>query len=476
MASGSTINTYDEARKKRLNDNKKRFEDLGILKISNSLSEVRNSVNKSSQRHKNPKSGRSVDILELRRSSRARNSVSSYYEEVNIGVAPLRKRKLSSSWSSYLARPLDEVKMASYEEREYAIKRAEEFQSNLQSGHPSFVKSMVRSHVYSCFWLGLPSNFCKDHLPKKELNMLLEDENGTEYDANYIGSRSGLSGGWRGFALDHKLDDGDALVFELTEPSRFKVYIFKASMNDGTRAKRASESKKIADVEECGDAYVSQKLCLKRMVDNAGKLNKAVKADENEDGSECQKPEQKCGANNTSKSKGIVENGGKSVYQNLQPKHGVDNAGKSKTAVKANENGEPEQKCGANNTRESKKIFENGDKSVSQNLRQKRAVDNADKSKTAVKADENGDGSDFQKPEQKCGANDTSESKEIENGSKSVFQKLMHRGGVNSSIELKITIDNSNGSVSDHIQQNDDLTKLRKKTVASTKLFRRKVY
>lgn len=55
--------------------------------------------------------------------------------------------------------------------------------------------------------------------------MVLEDENGTEYGAVYIGKRTGLSGGWRGFALDHKLDDGDALVFELIEPARFKVYL-----------------------------------------------------------------------------------------------------------------------------------------------------------------------------------------------------------------------------------------------------------
>lgn len=70
---------------------------------------------------------------------------------------------------------------------------------------------------------GLPHSFCQDHLPKNTENMVLENEDGTEYDAVYIGERSGLSGGWRAFALDHKLDDGDALVFELVEPTRFKV-------------------------------------------------------------------------------------------------------------------------------------------------------------------------------------------------------------------------------------------------------------
>lgn len=54
---------------------------------------------------------------------------------------------------SYLARPLEECRMASYEERSAAYKAAEEIQENLESEIPSFVKSMVRSHVYSCFWL-----------------------------------------------------------------------------------------------------------------------------------------------------------------------------------------------------------------------------------------------------------------------------------------------------------------------------------
>ncbi|GFZ13394.1 AP2/B3-like transcriptional factor family protein [Actinidia rufa] len=44
-----------------------------------------------------------------------------------------------------------------------------------------------------------------------------------------LARRTGFSGGWRAFALDHKLDDGDAVVFELIEPTRFKVYVVRAS-------------------------------------------------------------------------------------------------------------------------------------------------------------------------------------------------------------------------------------------------------
>ena len=70
---------------------------------------------------------------------------------------------------------------------------------------------------------GLPSRFCADNFPEETMEIELEDEEGEVYEAVYIGRRAGLSGGWKRFALDHKLDDGDALLFELVEPKKFKV-------------------------------------------------------------------------------------------------------------------------------------------------------------------------------------------------------------------------------------------------------------
>ncbi|CAH9094047.1 unnamed protein product [Cuscuta europaea] len=230
MAKGNKTNSYEEARKQQLLDNKKRFEDLGILNISKSLSNLAKS-DKKVRAQKVQQKPNAAYMLEPRRSTRARNPVPSYRENLDVLELPsLRKRsRFSSSWASYLARPIEEVRVASYEERSQAFKAAEKLQSNLQSGNPSFVKSMVRSHVYSCFWLGLPTRFCDDHLPKSTVDMVLEDEEGAEFDAIFISKRTGLSGGWRAFALEHKLDDGDALVFDLVEPTKFKVYIVKAS-------------------------------------------------------------------------------------------------------------------------------------------------------------------------------------------------------------------------------------------------------
>ncbi|KAI3930163.1 hypothetical protein MKW92_040404 [Papaver armeniacum] len=245
MAKGTCDNnSYEEARKQRLEENKKRFEDLGIAKITKTLSEVTKMGKESPvKRQVKPRSRTAPTSPDsLRRSSRPRSTAVSYQEEyadhsLLTKRCRSRVRSSSASSSSYIARPLDE------------IKRAEIFESNLQSEHPSFVKSMLRSHVYSCFWLGLPTKFCESYLPKDQLkvDVVLEDEEGLEYEAVYIPERTGISGGWRAFALDHKLDDGDAVVFERTKAARFKVYIFKGSNGAGKanakEMKRATESK-----------------------------------------------------------------------------------------------------------------------------------------------------------------------------------------------------------------------------------------
>ncbi|KAL2333564.1 hypothetical protein Fmac_014777 [Flemingia macrophylla] len=110
-----------------------------------------------------------------------------------------------------------------------AVLQAEEIQSNLKPEFPSFVKSLVRSHVASCFWMGLPVSFCKKHLPDKDTTIILEDESGKEYNTKYIACKTGLSAGWRQFSAVHKLQEGDVVVFQLIQPTKFKVYIIRAN-------------------------------------------------------------------------------------------------------------------------------------------------------------------------------------------------------------------------------------------------------
>ncbi|KAL1564129.1 B3 domain-containing protein-like protein [Salvia divinorum] len=111
--------------------------------------------------------------------------------------------------------------------------RAEEFLLSLSSDQPSFLKSLVRSHVASCFWMGLPGPFCKIHLPGNDIEVILEDENGEEFPIKYISNKTGLSAGWRKFVAGNKLVEGDVLIFQLIGHCRFKVYIIRANdMNE----------------------------------------------------------------------------------------------------------------------------------------------------------------------------------------------------------------------------------------------------
>ncbi|RDX70486.1 B3 domain-containing protein, partial [Mucuna pruriens] len=114
-----------------------------------------------------------------------------------------------------------------------AILQAQEVQSNLEPEFPNFVKSLVRSHVASCFWMGLPVSFCKRNLSDKDTTIILEDEYGKEYKTKYIACKAGLSAGWRQFSVVHKLQEGDAVVFQLVEPTKFKVYIIRANITRG---------------------------------------------------------------------------------------------------------------------------------------------------------------------------------------------------------------------------------------------------
>jgi hypothetical protein len=41
----------------------------------------------------------------------------------------------------------------------------------------------------------------------------------------YIAYKTGLSAGWRQFSAAHKLVEGDVLVFQLVEPTKFKVLV-----------------------------------------------------------------------------------------------------------------------------------------------------------------------------------------------------------------------------------------------------------
>ncbi|KAM5549254.1 hypothetical protein ABKV19_000595 [Rosa sericea] len=91
---------------------------------------------------------------------------------------------------------------------------------------------MMPSHVTRVFWLGIPRSFCREHMPKDDTMIVLEDENGKEYQTKYLVAKEGLSGGWGAFSVAHKLLEGDVLVFHKVMPSKLKVYIVRSNGSD----------------------------------------------------------------------------------------------------------------------------------------------------------------------------------------------------------------------------------------------------
>ncbi|XP_039065728.1 B3 domain-containing protein At3g19184-like [Hibiscus syriacus] len=106
---------------------------------------------------------------------------------------------------------------------------------------------MLQSHVTGGFWLGFPLQFCKKNLPHHDVTVTLVDEEGEEFEAKYLGGKNGLSAGRRGFAVDHNLVDGDALVFQMVAPTEFKVYILRAY---GSKEDRRGQGNEDAAVDE----------------------------------------------------------------------------------------------------------------------------------------------------------------------------------------------------------------------------------
>ncbi|KAI3986510.1 hypothetical protein MKX01_021566 [Papaver californicum] len=194
MAQG---NSYEEARKQRLEDNKRRFQELGVSKIANSLSDVIKKKNKIPRKNQVKTKTAPVNPDLVRRSSRPRNQVT-YYKGLKSNIARVAT--------------------------EDALKRAMSFQSGLLSRNPSVIKSMAPSNVSMNFGL-----------------------DGSVYETNYYWVTGYITTGWKRFSMDHKLDCGDALVIELIKPTRFKVYIFKVSNDAGEvkvdEPKKARQSK-----------------------------------------------------------------------------------------------------------------------------------------------------------------------------------------------------------------------------------------
>ena len=218
IVASSPVGSYEDVRKQRMAENNKKMEALGLLSLSKSLlPEKKNTpVKRLQNSRKIPTEGEYA--MEARRSTRLGGKPAVSYRD-QLDLLPGMRQRVVRDRQPLARRYLsDAARMA-------AIDEAEEVFKDIKN--PGFVKPMMHSHIASGFWLGLPSIFSKDYLPRRDEKFVLEDEKTLEWECQYLAHKVGLSGGWRGFSLDHELVEGDCLIFELVEPRRFKVYIFR---------------------------------------------------------------------------------------------------------------------------------------------------------------------------------------------------------------------------------------------------------
>ncbi|GFP86521.1 B3 domain-containing protein at5g42700 [Phtheirospermum japonicum] len=207
---------YEAIREQRMEENKKRLEELHLPLLSQALQNA-SSPKSSPMKKTKPRIARK-ELVPVRRSERFSKKSSPQYKEVTFYERVQIPRRIT-----HRMRDLSNRVYASDEARECAIKKAEEKETTLGSEYPSFVRSMLPSHVSGGFWLGLSTVLCKRILPRSDGVITLVDEQGEEWPVIYLARKCGLSGGWKKFAVDHDLVDGDTLVFQSIKPTVFKV-------------------------------------------------------------------------------------------------------------------------------------------------------------------------------------------------------------------------------------------------------------
>ncbi|XP_071691234.1 B3 domain-containing protein At3g19184-like [Rutidosis leptorrhynchoides] len=211
--------SYEDLRKQRLEENKKRMEQLNIPHLTQALKTARSPMKRTKPR------AIGTEMVVVRRSSRVASLPAPVYKE--HGLNTFERLELPSGRKyRYVRKELGNRVYASDEAREYAINKAEELESKLKSGDMSFFKPMFHTHVTGAF-LNLPDHFCRKCLPENDVTITLIDEDGEKFPTRYIARIEGLGAGWRGFSVSHKLIDGDALVFHLIKRAVFKVYIIR---------------------------------------------------------------------------------------------------------------------------------------------------------------------------------------------------------------------------------------------------------
>ncbi|XVF64021.1 hypothetical protein PTKIN_Ptkin09bG0134000 [Pterospermum kingtungense] len=139
--------SYEECRRQRVEENKKRMEALNLPQLSQALRTP--SFKPSPKKQVKP---RTVEkqLVVVRRSGRVAKKPTPVYKEVLVEKVMIPRRVSKH-------RDLSNRVYASDEARAEALEKAEKLESGLEPDFPVFIKSMLQSHVTGGFWLVWPS-------------------------------------------------------------------------------------------------------------------------------------------------------------------------------------------------------------------------------------------------------------------------------------------------------------------------------
>ncbi|XP_048572716.1 B3 domain-containing protein Os06g0194400-like isoform X2 [Triticum urartu] len=201
-------NSYEEQRRRQMEENRRKLEELRLHHLSAAVREAaaRPKPNpKPRPKRKAPGPG------ELRRSGR----VAGLPEQPNyLKGAPQRDYQRAAAVAA-------------------AKQKAEELQRRIHGIRwPAFVKPVTHDCASRAAVMTIPKHFI-EYLPAHDEAVVLVDEADDEFHMLYNARHHFLRKGWRGFAAHHDLADGDCLVFQLTERTKFKVYVIRASSGYG---------------------------------------------------------------------------------------------------------------------------------------------------------------------------------------------------------------------------------------------------
>ncbi|CAL4931737.1 unnamed protein product [Urochloa decumbens] len=202
----AAASAYEARRQRQIEENKRRIEELGLRHLAAAVMPPQ--VKQLKVKHKARAPRAAAATAPPRRSGRVANLPEQPDYRENI------KKKIVIGPTAV--------------ERSHAIAKAKA--TELGADYPTFVKTISQYYATATV-LDLPTQFCRELVPKHGEVITLVDEDDEEFDVQYYkGPNDSICRikSWRGFAIDHKLNYGDSLVFQLIQRRKFKVYIIRA--------------------------------------------------------------------------------------------------------------------------------------------------------------------------------------------------------------------------------------------------------